>query len=73
MNRSVAGCRQTMSMTSSPFRLPVWPRKDFSPLSWSSGRYSKDQSKRPMGNRGSLGSIVQPVKAREHSRTSVSV
>ena len=73
MKRAVAGCRQMMSMMSSPLNLPVWPRKVFSVSSWSSSRYSKRQSKRPMGNLGSLGSMVHPVKAREHSLTSSSV
>ena len=39
-NSAVAGWRTIMSITSSPLKLPVWPRNDFGASSWSSGRYS---------------------------------
>ena len=67
MNRAVAGCRTMMSITSSPLKRPRCPRKCFSPSSWSFSLYTKGQLKRLNGPRGSLGPMVQPVKALAHS------
>ena len=72
-NLAVAGCSQMILMMSSPLKRPVCPRKVFSVSSWSSSLYSKNQGNRPIGNLGSGGCMVQPVKALEHSLTSTSV
>ena len=73
MKRAVAGCLTMMRTMSSPLKLPVSPRKVFSPSSWSSARKTNDDGLQPFGYSGMGCVAVQPVKARAAFLMSCSV